>query len=207
MQNELSHELHRRRNAGWAAMNNIMPVISSTKDTHLKSSLFNTHVLPAIAYASETWTLTAASERHLRVTQAALERKLVGITLRVQRDRGLHNSDIRNMSGVKDIITHADHAKHRWAGHVMRRTDNRWSRATMEWYPRNFKRPAGRPPIRWSDSLAYRNNTYKLTLNRISRTVTNRFIHWTTNTQDREAWKKNWVPQKSNRPLKNGTTK
>ena len=207
MQNEMHHELHRRRSAGWATISNIMPVISSSTDRNLKSNLFNTHVLPAITYASETWTLTAASERHLKVTQAALERKLVGISLREQRDRLLHNSDIRVLSGAKDAVTYADHAKHRWAGHVMRRTDNRWCRATMEWYPRTHPRPRGRPPIRWSDSLAHRNNKHTLIFNRISRTVTKKFTYWSTIAQDRETWKKNWVPQKSNRPLRNGATK
>ncbi|XGW33964.1 hypothetical protein V3C99_018030 [Haemonchus contortus] len=64
------------------------------------------------------------------------------------------------MSKVKDILVHIDEAKHRFAEHLMRREDGRWSSATVRWYPREKKRPHGRPPLRWADSLAYRNNIY-----------------------------------------------
>ena len=207
MSNDLTHELSRRRSAGWAALYNIMPVISTSSDSNLKRSLFNTHVLPAITYGSATWALTAASENHLRVTQAALERKMVGIPLRVQRDRHLHNSDIRAMTGVNDIIVQANSNKHRWAGHLMRRQDDRWSTSTATWYPRDVRRPVGRPPMRWSDSLAHRNNSFKLFLNRHSGTVRAGLLHWSSLAQDRLKWKANWVPQKSNRSLRHGTTK
>ncbi|EYB84165.1 hypothetical protein Y032_0322g2451 [Ancylostoma ceylanicum] len=37
----------------------------------------------------------------------------------------------------------------------MKRGDGRWSRAVIEWYPREKERPFGRPPTRWSDSLSF----------------------------------------------------
>ncbi|KJH47956.1 hypothetical protein DICVIV_05932 [Dictyocaulus viviparus] len=33
----------------------------------------------------------------------------------------------------------------------MRREDNRWTKRTVEWYPREYKRLPGRPPARWAD--------------------------------------------------------
>ncbi|KAE9414118.1 hypothetical protein Angca_001998, partial [Angiostrongylus cantonensis] len=41
-------------------------------------------------------------------------------------------------------------AKHRWAGLIMRRTDDRWTKRTVEWTPRECKRPLGQPRTRWA---------------------------------------------------------
>jgi hypothetical protein len=45
--------------------------------------------------------------------------------------------------------------KWQWAGHITRRTDNRWSKRVLEWRPcaRPGKRSVGRPQARWSDDL------------------------------------------------------
>ena len=117
-------ELLRRRRAGWAAYGTIKTVIGATQDQKLKAMLFDSTVLPALTYASETWALTKVHENNINTIQAALERRLVGITLRDQRQRGLHNSDIRKRSGVKDILVHINRAKHDWAGHLLRRNDS-----------------------------------------------------------------------------------
>ncbi|VDP44861.1 unnamed protein product, partial [Soboliphyme baturini] len=57
-------------------------------------------------------------------TKRAMERRILGISLR-------------------------DLSKIRWAGHVARLDDNRWTSRIVEWYPRERKRPLGRPPMRW----------------------------------------------------------
>src|SRR6266481_2800602 len=136
MENDLMPELLRRRRAGWAALGSIRTVTKAARDPKLRADLFNTTVLPALCYGSETWALTKLLENKLRTSQAALERSLVGITLSAQRQRQLHNVDIRNMSKVKDALYYADRSKHRWAGHLMRQTDNRWSTSTLLWIPR-----------------------------------------------------------------------
>ena len=98
--NDLAPELQRRRKAGWATFGTIRTVTDATNDSRLKSELFNSTVLPALSYGSETWALTKAHENKIKTIQAALERRLVGITLRTQRLHNLHNTDIRSMSGV-----------------------------------------------------------------------------------------------------------
>jgi hypothetical protein len=43
--------------------------------------------------------------------------------------------------------------KWQWAGHISRRTDNRWGKRVLEWRPRLSKRSVGRSQVRWSDDL------------------------------------------------------
>ncbi|MGH0153959.1 UNVERIFIED_CONTAM: hypothetical protein FKN15_055782 [Acipenser sinensis] len=100
-------------------------------------------------YGAETWSLTAADRQKLAVTERALERRMVG----VKRTDHISNELLRKTSTVKDAVNQADQAKKRWAGHVARRSDGRWTRAVTEWLPLDIKRPLGRPATRWRDSL------------------------------------------------------
>lgn len=63
---------------------------------------------------------------------------MVGVTLR----------DQRTAEWVRKQIW-----KWTWAGHVMRRTDNRWTVRATEWLPRDGKRSRGRQRARWSDKI------------------------------------------------------
>ncbi|KAK6749247.1 hypothetical protein RB195_001696 [Necator americanus] len=54
MMNDLTPELGRRRRAAWGAYKSIEDVVKKTRNTRLSAHLFNTTVLPALIYASET---------------------------------------------------------------------------------------------------------------------------------------------------------
>ncbi|KAK6739209.1 hypothetical protein RB195_020958 [Necator americanus] len=54
MMNDLTSELARRRRAAWRAYKSIEDVQEKTRNTRLRAHLFNTTVLPALTYASET---------------------------------------------------------------------------------------------------------------------------------------------------------
>uniref|UniRef100_A0A914WNX7 Uncharacterized protein n=1 Tax=Plectus sambesii TaxID=2011161 RepID=A0A914WNX7_9BILA len=73
--------------------------------------------------------------------------------LKVTRKDKITNERLREMSKVKDAVVEAAKNKHRWAGHVIRRDDGRWTRNVTYWYPYEVKRPLGRPPTRWSDAI------------------------------------------------------
>ncbi|KAK6763537.1 hypothetical protein RB195_024020 [Necator americanus] len=55
MMNDLTPELGRRR-AAWGAYKSIENVVKKTNNTRLRAHLFNITVLPALTYASKTWT-------------------------------------------------------------------------------------------------------------------------------------------------------
>ena len=65
----------------------------------------------------------------------------------------INNDTLRQMSGVKDVVVATRENKLRWAGHVARLRDDRWSSIINDWLPRERKRPVGRPPLRWREYM------------------------------------------------------
>ncbi|CAH2238869.1 jg13679 [Pararge aegeria aegeria] len=60
--------------------------------------------------------------RRHRVTQRAMERAMLGVSLRDQ----MRNEEIRRRTRVTDIAQRVAQLKWKWAGHIARRTDGRW---------------------------------------------------------------------------------
>jgi len=58
---------------------------------------------------------------------------------------------IRAKTGVKDIVQVIKKPKWRWAGHVARMNDNRWTKRITDWCPYKYKRSKKRPDIRWRE--------------------------------------------------------
>ena len=104
----------------------------------------------------------------LRKTQRAMERTMLHISL---RDR-IRNEEVRRRTKVEDVVDRLTRAKWRWAGHVAREDDSRWTTRVMKWRPRASKRSVGRPQKRWADDI-------KKTAGPL----------WYREAQDRERWK------------------
>lgn len=51
-----------------------------------------------------------------------------------------------------DVGRRIREVKWRWAGHLARLTNGRWTEVVTEWRPREAKGP-GRPPDRWVDDF------------------------------------------------------
>ena len=66
----------------------------------LEKKLYNECVLPAITYASETWTLTKALERCLAAAQRNMERAMI----RVSWQDHSTNEWIRGKIKIRDIM-------------------------------------------------------------------------------------------------------
>nr|CDJ95062.1 unnamed protein product [Haemonchus contortus] len=174
MDNDLRAEITRRRRCAWAAIGNIKEAAHLVSDKKARADLFDSTVLPALCYASETWAENKRSTLMLVGAQRALERTLLKINLAKQRSLNLRSADMRSMSGIRDAEVYAWNAKKRWAGHVVRRADDRWTTRVTFWYLREVKCTLGRPATRWSDSL--------------KKLQGNDGQHWSQTAQDRQKW-------------------
>ncbi|CAG9124695.1 unnamed protein product [Plutella xylostella] len=105
------------------------------------------NLLVVMTYGAETWSLGLLNR--LRVTQRAMKRAMLGLSL---RDR-IRNEEIRRRTKVTDMAYQVSKLKCQWAGHIARRTDGRWSRRVLEWRPRTGKRSVRRPSTRWTDDI------------------------------------------------------
>ena len=102
-----------------------------------------------MTYGSETWSLTTGLVKKLKVAQRAMERAMLGISL---RDR-IRNEEIRRRIKVLDIAQRISKLKWQWIGHIARRSDGRWGKKILEWRPHMGKLSVSRPPARWTDDL------------------------------------------------------
>jgi hypothetical protein len=75
-----------------------------------------------MTYGAETWILTVRLVHKFNVAQRAIERAILGVSL---RDR-IRNQVIRQRTKVTDIAHRIRMLKWQWAGHISRRTDHRW---------------------------------------------------------------------------------
>lgn len=169
MNNDISTEIKNRKRAAWIGFNKIKEVLTDNNIAMEKrSDLFNTHILPALTYGSETWNTTKIEEEGLRVTQRAIERRMCNVS----KLEHIRNTEIRRRTRVKDVVNAIYESKKRWTGHVARMKDNRWTQRTTDWYPRDKKRKQGRPNTKWEDSI-----------------IKSIGVFWKRTAQCREIWK------------------
>ncbi|XP_030753651.1 uncharacterized protein LOC115880560 [Sitophilus oryzae] len=87
--------------------------------------------------------------KELRVSQRAMERAIMGISLRDH----IRNADIGRQTRITDIVERIANSKWSWAGHMARQSKERWAKRLLCWRPCLEKRPVGRPPKRWTDDI------------------------------------------------------
>ncbi|WKY16911.1 hypothetical protein Q1695_001487 [Nippostrongylus brasiliensis] len=133
MTNDSSPELGRRKRAAWGAFKSVEEVVRKTKNARLLAHLFDSTVLPALTYASEPWALRKRDEHAICVAQRSIERRMLGGTRFIQARDGKRSSELRRQSKIRDAVAWAKLSKIRWAGHVMRFRDDRWTRAVTDW--------------------------------------------------------------------------
>ncbi|GFS25595.1 endonuclease-reverse transcriptase [Elysia marginata] len=137
-----------RIRAGWNCFGKNREIFLDDKmPISLKRQVYDQCILPTMTYGCQTWSMTKAVGQKLRVAQRAMERKMLGLKL---TDK-ISCKEIRNKTQVSDIAQYIAKQKWKWAGHVARIQDNRWTLRVTEWQPRNGKRSRGRQARRWRD--------------------------------------------------------
>ncbi|XGW22802.1 hypothetical protein V3C99_005209 [Haemonchus contortus] len=69
-----------------------------------------------------------------------LPRELYNSTTRISpfyKGKGTWIFVLRHQANIRDAVDYAKKSEIRWAGHVMRYTDDRWTTAVTEWIPRD----------------------------------------------------------------------
>ncbi|CAH2267249.1 jg14717 [Pararge aegeria aegeria] len=69
-----------------------------------------------------------------------MERSMLGLKI---KDK-IKNIYIRKRTKIIDAAKLACILKWRWAGHIARAKDGRWTEKILHWYPREDRRPRGR---------------------------------------------------------------
>ena len=143
-------EIKRRITLGWQAFGRASAIFKNKEiPTCLKRQVYNECIIPTVTYGSETWNLTKIQTMKLRSMQRAHERIMLNITWRDHKTAEW----IREQTKLRDILETISKAKWTWAGHLTRRTDNRWTTKLTFWQPRGHTRNKGRPKFRWRDDL------------------------------------------------------
>ena len=98
----------------------------------------------------------------------------------IQRATGVVREHMEK-AHVEDWIQSQRQQKWRWAGHIARRSDERWSAKILDWELEAGRRGVGHPRMRWEDSI----NEF-LQAHLVDEGYTNG--EWRIYAQDREAW-------------------
>ncbi|GFO00650.1 LOW QUALITY PROTEIN: endonuclease-reverse transcriptase [Plakobranchus ocellatus] len=102
-----------------------------------------------MTYGCQTWILNKQPCHKLQTVQRAMERKMLNIKL---KDR-VTTTGIRKKTQVIDVVEYIQSHKWRWAGHIAREADNRWTKRCTERQPRSGRRDRGRPEAGWIDDI------------------------------------------------------
>ena len=175
-------ELRHRINRGWAKFSMQKRELCSKKyPLQDRLKLFEATVTPTVLYASGTWTMNKSREAALRTAQRQMLRKIVGVRRLLVEVTGGSSSEgsgedtddaeecdeswvswikrathtaeeAARLAKVKDWVHGQREAKWKLAGHIGRRSDERWSWKCLRWSPLSM-RCAGRPYLRWADCL------------------------------------------------------
>lgn len=148
----MNEEISRRIKMSWIAFGKLKDCFTSEIPNTLKRKLYDQCILPVLTYGAETWSLTKKHAQRIARTQRAHERIMLGIKLNDRKS----NKWIREHTKIVDVMERVAELKWRWAGHVARRTDGRWTKLILEWRPRLGRRHAGRPTTRWRDDIRRR---------------------------------------------------
>ena len=144
-----------------------------------KYRLYKTLVRAVATYACETWTLTVSQENMLRCFERKIQRSIcgpikVGDTWRIRT-----NMELVEIFGSENIVSVIKAARLRWAGHVMRMSDDRVPKKVLV-NRVGGTRPRGRPKKRWIDCVE--SDLKELGVR-----------NWKVAAEDRQKWRKDVV--------------
>lgn len=116
---------------------------------NIKKKVMDSCLIPCSTYACQTWKFTNKTRNKITTCQRGMERSMLNIK-KIQKVR---HAKIRSRTKAIDALTHAQKLKWKWAGHVARLADHRWTKSVTAWKGPQGKRCRGRPYTRWEEDL------------------------------------------------------
>ena len=148
--NQSTSEVDRRIKIAWGRYWSLKHIFKAKLPPKVKKKAMDTTVLPTLLYGCQNWALSKKIINKLQVFQRAMERSMLDIRL---RDR-VKNEYMRRKTNIIDAAKLACQLKWRWAGHVARAGDERWTERVLHWsYTREARRARGCPRGRWRDDI------------------------------------------------------
>ena len=119
---------------------------------HVKGKVYQSLILPILLYGCESWCLTEALLRLLRLFHNRCARSMCGVTMLDVFQQRIHTEDLLNRLGLSVIDKYISTRQLRWAGHVARMGMERLPRKLLSSWVSN-KRPIGAPEMTYGRSL------------------------------------------------------
>ncbi|XP_019641391.1 PREDICTED: uncharacterized protein LOC109482934 [Branchiostoma belcheri] len=140
-----------------------------------KLKVYQAVVITTLLYACETWTVYRRHAKQLNHFHTTCLRRL----LKIHWQDHTPDTEVLSRANMPSIHTLIEKAQARWAGHVRRMNDSRIPKMLLYGELAEGKRLAGRPKLRFKDSL-------KATLKSLSIPVEN----WEDAATDRHQWRR-----------------
>ncbi|CAH2098347.1 unnamed protein product [Euphydryas editha] len=115
----------------------------------VKRKVYNICILPCLTYGCQTWALTENLANKINTCQNSMERSVIGVK---RRDK-VRLREIKSRTQFKQAHSVYLTQKWRWTGHMLRESEDKWTKIITEWYPRDGNRSRGRQRKRWEDDL------------------------------------------------------
>lgn len=145
--NEL--EVERRAQNTWNKYWSLSEIFKSNMPVNIKTKLMTSCLLPCLTYACQTWKYTTKIKNKIITCQRGIERSM----LNIKKMQKIRHTSIRKITKAKDALNYAKKLKWKWAGHVARLEDERWTSRVTKWKGPDGKRLKGRPLTRWADDI------------------------------------------------------
>lgn len=145
--NEL--EIERRVQYTWNKYWSLKEIFKSNLPIATKTKVMNSSLLPCLTYGCQTWKFTTKLKHKLITCQRGLERSM----LKIRKLDKVRHTKIRSITKATNALSYTQKLKWKWAGHVARLKDERWTKKVTFWKGPLGKRSKGRPLTRWEDEI------------------------------------------------------
>ncbi|KAG6465037.1 hypothetical protein O3G_MSEX014898 [Manduca sexta] len=147
--NSNDQEIERRVHLAWNKYWCHKEIFKSNMPIKLKTKVMTTCILASLTYACQTWKFTTKTRNKISTCQRGMERSM----LNIRKVHKIRHTKIRLLTKATDVLSHSLKLKWKWAGHVARLQDGRWTKRVTTWTGPQGKRYRGRPLTRWQDEI------------------------------------------------------